>query len=237
MSTTDLDGYAARIQFYTGEVPYLLIQCLDQNPWDSCIDFGCGDGAILHAMNTQGLLENKSVYALDGSSERIKAVEKISDNFTGIVSDVCDTKLEDDSIDVAISTQVIEHVDDDLKMLREMHRIMKPKGMLYLTTIFKKSYGWYFYRCNGKWTIDPTHLREYSADGQLTDLITAAGFDVIVNKKSIESRSFVDAFMRRVGVRFGVGRSVYNSAVLRGLRKIKMPIPGYYHWELVCQKR
>ncbi len=185
MSTTDLNEYSARIQFYTGEVPYLLMRCLDEQNWHSCIDIGCGDGAILHAMNGQGLLDNKLVYALDGSSERIKAVEEVSDNFTGIVSDVCDTTLEDGSIDVAISTQVIEHVEDDAAMVREMHRIMKPKGMLYLTTIFKKSYGWYFYRCNGKWAIDPTHLREYSADAQLVDLLTDAGFDVLVNKKSI----------------------------------------------------
>jgi 2-polyprenyl-3-methyl-5-hydroxy-6-metoxy-1,4-benzoquinol methylase len=237
MSTTDLNEYSARIQFYTGEVPNLLSKCLDQQPWTSCIDIGCGDGAILHAMDARGLLENKSVYALDGSSERIKAVEQISENFVGIISDVCDTALEDGSIDVAISTQVIEHVEDDAEMVHEMHRIMKPKGMLYLTTIFKKSYGWYFYRCNGKWAIDPTHLREYSADGQLVDILTAAGFDVLVNKKSIESRSFVDAFMRRVGSRFGVGRRVYDSGILRHIRKIKIPIPGYYHWELVCQKR
>jgi 2-polyprenyl-3-methyl-5-hydroxy-6-metoxy-1,4-benzoquinol methylase len=237
MSTTDLNTYSARIQFYTGEVPSLLLKGLDMSPWANCIDFGCGDGALLYAMNAIGLLDGKQVHALDGSSERLKAVQLISDDFDCIVSDVCDSKLEDDSIDVALSTQVIEHVDDDAAMAREMHRVMKYKGVLYLSTIFKKSYGWYFYRCNGKWTIDPTHLREYSKDEELLDILDAAGFDVLVNKKSLESRSIVDAFMRRVGGRLGVGRKVYDIGILRSIRKLKLPIPGYYHWELLCQKR
>jgi len=237
MGTTDLNEYSARIQFYTGEVPDLLIKGLETNTWTNVIDFGCGDGAILHAMDAVGLLDEKEVYALDGSNERLKAVHLINEKFNCIVSDVCDSKLEDNSIDVTISTQVIEHVEDDAAMAREMHRVTKPGGIMYLTTVFKKSYGWYFYRCNGKWALDPTHLREYSTDAQLVNILIAAGFDVLVNKKSIESRSVIDALMRRIGRRLGVGRSVYNSGMLRRVRKIKVPIPGYYHWELLCQKR
>ena len=48
-------------------------------------------------------------------------------------------------------------------------------GSLYLTTVFKGWYAWYFYRCEGRWTVDPTHLREYRSDAELLPRVASQG--------------------------------------------------------------
>jgi SAM-dependent methyltransferase len=41
--------------------------------------------------------------------------------------------LPDDSFDTIFSTQVLEHVEDHLKMLQEAHRLLKPNGHIILS--------------------------------------------------------------------------------------------------------
>lgn len=54
----------------------------------------------------------------------------------GDVSYVCDLKsipVEDNRFDVIICTQVLEHVNEPLEVLKEFHRVLKNSGTLYLT--------------------------------------------------------------------------------------------------------
>ena len=215
------------------DIPPILSKLLDETKWQNCLDLGCGDGALIAAMYNHGYLEDKLLYAVDASQSRIDSVKKISTDIRCIVGDACNTQLEDGCIDFLISTQVIEHVDSDHDMAKEMYRLLKNDGTLYLSTIIKKRYGWYFYRCNGKWTLDPTHVREYTKEHELLDILHACGFEVSINVKTLESRPLLDAFLRRIHA----PRDVYKNAILKPLRKVRIPIPGYYQWELVCQKR
>lgn len=47
------------------------------------------------------------------------------------VGDALDIQATDQSFDIAISSQVYEHVPDPEKMLRELHRVLKPGGICY----------------------------------------------------------------------------------------------------------
>jgi 2-polyprenyl-3-methyl-5-hydroxy-6-metoxy-1,4-benzoquinol methylase len=127
-------------------------------------DLGCGEGVILNALGSRGLLEGKSVYAVDMTEERVNRANRTYTHIKCLTADVCHTPIESDSIDLLITTQVIEHVDYDEDLVKEIQRVLAPGGIAYVDTIFKKWYGWYFYRCNGKWTMDPTHVREYGND-------------------------------------------------------------------------
>lgn len=229
----DSEQYAKRTQFYIEDVPSLLSNFLDRTVWNSCLDLGCGDGSLLSALNKQGYFAAKSVYALDLSQSRLRLVKRVNENFQCLVGDACDTPVKDSSIDFLITTQVVEHVQNDAAMVKEMQRIVSPHGTVYLATIFKKWYGWYYYRCNGKWTLDPTHLREYTQDDQLLDIFEQYDFEILENKKSLDQRPLLDSVLRRVGA----GRNVYGSRVLRLLRAVAVPIPGYYIWEIVCTKK
>lgn len=229
----DLEEYSKRTHFYVDEIPPILSALLDETEWQHCADLGCGDGALIAAMHNQGYLDGKVMYAVDASESRMDLVREISPEIRCIVGDACDTKMEDGCIDLLISTQVIEHVSSDDDMVKEMHRLLSDNGTLFLTTIIKKWYGWYFYRCNGKWTLDPTHIREYTQDHELLDILRANGFDILVNQKTLESRPLLDAVLRRIHAR----RDVYKNPLLKPLRKVRIPIPGYHTWELVCRKK
>jgi len=229
----NLKKYSQRRQFYSNEVPQLLSEYMKENPWNSLADLGCGDGSLLHALDQQGYLQGKSVYAIDLSRDRLDRVNKNNQDFTCLVSDACEINLNEGAIDLLLSTQVIEHVTDDREMVKEMYRVLHPSGTVYLSTVFKKSYAWYFYRCNDKWTIDPTHLREYSQDDQLISLLEAEGFEVLANEKTLDSRPIADSVFRRLRV----SKYLYRFPVMRLLRKIRIPIPGYYIWELVLRKK
>lgn len=226
-------SYSDRIQFFTDDIPSLLSQFLQEADWNTCLDLGCGDGALLSSLNNEGYFNGKSVFAVDLSANRIEAVREINQDFTCIVADVCDTPIKDSSIDFLISTQVIEHVADDNDMVKEMRRLLSDGGFLYLSTVHKKRYGWYFYRCNGKWTLDPTHLREYTDDSQLLDILRKHDFEVLENKKSLDGRPIMDFLLRRIGA----PRRSYDNRFLKSLRALRIPIPGYYCWEIVCKKR
>lgn len=219
-------------QFYTDEVPSLLIDFLRSSRWSTLADLGCGEGVILNALNQLGYFTGKSIFAVDQSADRLKRVQNINDGFTCLNADACITNIESNSIDFVVSTQVIEHVFDDNAMLQEVYRILTPGGTAYINTIFKKWYGWYFYRCNGKWTIDPTHVREYRSDPELLDLFPLNELDILDTNKTLRRTPLLDAVLRRLGA----SRNVYRNRLLGSLRKITIPIPGYYIWEVVCKK-
>ena len=229
----DLEEYAKRTQFYAEVVPPLLRDLLGGAQWDSCLDLGCGDGSLLYALNKQGYLTGKSVYAVDISQARLDQVKQINPDIMCLRSDACQTQLQGGSIDFLISTQVIEHVEEDADMVREIRRILARNGTVYLSTIFKKWYGWYFYRCNGRWTIDPTHLREYTQDRQLLDIFRRYDFEILDSKKTLDGRPVLDSLLRRVGA----GNKVYDKRLLRVLRRVSVPIPGYYIWEIAGRKK
>jgi len=219
-------------QFHVDDIPVLLSNIFEASTWTTLVDFGCGDGSLLHAMNLRKELSNKSIYGLDVSQDRMKIVQKISSELGCVVASACDMPLADKSIDLFVSTQVIEHVPDDVAMAEEMHRVLTDDGTVYLSTVFKKPYGWYFYRNNGRWVLDPTHVREYT-DHNLLETLKNAGFEIVETRKTLDNRPLMDAIVRRL--RFG--RNLYRNRVFKLLRNIKIPIPGYYNWEIVCVKQ
>lgn len=230
----DIKEYSEYMQFYTEEVPELLLKYFHKNKWNSFLDLGCGDGSLLYALDKKGLLNGKLVQAIDLSESRINLIKNINKNFIGFVDDACNIKnIKDNSIDFLVSSQVIEHVGDDNKMVGEIRRILRDDGLVYLSTVFKKWYGWYFYRCEGRWVLDPTHLREYSKDNQLFNIFKKNGFEVIESKKKLVSRSLLDFVLRKLHA----GRYVYSNPILRSLRKIRIPVLGYYEWEIMLKKR
>ena len=232
-TAVDAEAYSKHTQFYTQEIPFLLRDFLGGNQWQRCVELGCGDGSLFHALNQAGYFEDKTVCALDLSETRIKRIKAATGDNECLVADACRTPLKDESCEFLFSSQVIEHVHSDEEMVREIRRVLAPNGIVYLATVFKKWYGWYFYRCNGKWTLDPTHVREYNHDKQLLDILERSGLEVLENRKSLDGRPVLDAVLRRIGA----SRKIYDNRFLRLLRAIRVPIFGYYIWEIVCRKR
>jgi len=229
----DIEEYARNRHFYEDEVPALLEHELATRAWRRYADLGCGDGNLLLALRARGHFRDREVHALDLSRTRIDRVRALCPEFDAKVGGVQELQgFADASLDFVVSTQVIEHVPDDQKMLSEIARVLAPGGTAYVTTVHKKWYGWYFYRCNGKWVIDPTHLREYRRDSELLRERAPGGLEVLENRKTQLFFPVADFFLRR----FGAENRVYSNSWLKVIRRLRIPIPGYFNWELVLRK-
>lgn len=73
--------------------------------------------------------------------------------------------LADNSFDYAVTFQVIEHIKDDLEFIREIHRVLKPGGKLFVSTPNRLM----------SLTRNPWHIREYTADELSRHLLKVFG--------------------------------------------------------------
>ena len=229
----DIEAYSKHLHFYDDQIPLWLPRLLKSSGGRGFIDVGCGDGRILRALHRGGFLRGYEVWATDLSQTRIDRVRDELPFVKARVRDACDLHdMPESRFDLAMSTQVIEHVSDDARMLNEMSRLVRPGGSIYLTTVFKKSYAWYFYRNQGHWVLDPTHIREYTSDAQLLTKLNRTGLTLVKSQKTLFKFPVSDFFLRRIGGKI----EAYRHPFFRALRALKVPIVGYYVWELVLSK-
>lgn len=117
---------------------YLSVSNLTQDK--VVADAACGDG-----YGTSILARNaRRVFGIDIDSDTIqRAKEKYTDpNISFIEGSIENLPLEDQSIDVFISFETIEHVTEELqkKFLNEIFRVLKPEGILVISTPNKALY-------------------------------------------------------------------------------------------------
>lgn len=93
------------------------------------LDAGTGTGANLRLLSALGFAE---VTGLDASPE---AIRHCAAKGLGPVelADICALPFADDSFDLVLATDIIEHVADDARALSELRRVLKPGGRLLLT--------------------------------------------------------------------------------------------------------
>ena len=97
------------------------------------LDFGCGPGH--YAIAAAKMVGAKGeVYALDIHPLAVRSVEKKAKkegltNITTILSDKV-TLLPEQSVDIALAYDMIHMVKDKKALARELHRVLKPNGLL-----------------------------------------------------------------------------------------------------------
>ncbi|MBA4056564.1 MAG: SAM-dependent methyltransferase, partial [Marivirga sp.] len=115
------------------------------------LEVGCGEGRGVATL----MEHSKSFTAVDKIGELIDHLQKkfpqgkfMSMNIPPLGG------LPDNTYDSVVSFQVIEHIEDDLLFLREIHRVLKPGGIALLTTPNRKM----------SLSRNPWHIREYLPD-------------------------------------------------------------------------
>jgi ubiquinone/menaquinone biosynthesis C-methylase UbiE len=106
--------------------------------------------------------EGYGIKLLAPHSSRYIAIDKFkpvnSDNFKSVEFIQMEVPwlngLEDQLFDVVICFQLIEHIQDDKTLLKEIYRVLKPGGKLLLTTPNKTM----------SLTRNPYHMREYTTE-------------------------------------------------------------------------
>jgi ubiquinone/menaquinone biosynthesis C-methylase UbiE len=97
------------------------------------LDYGCGPGGYITAA-AELVGKSGKIYALDINPLAIKSVKNIASkkklaNVETILSDR-KTGLPDNSLDVILLYDVFHDLSDPNGVLKELHRVLKPKGIL-----------------------------------------------------------------------------------------------------------
>lgn len=94
----------------------------------SIIDIGCGEGITLKKLIKK--FPDKNIRGIDYSRENVGICKK--HGLPVKYGSVYDLKIEDNSVDCVIFLEVIEHLNNPRKALKEIHRILKKNGLLIL---------------------------------------------------------------------------------------------------------
>lgn len=118
------------------------------------LDLGCGEGYGTYLLSKDA----KKVIGLDVDPEIIDHASKKYSAPTISFELYDGTKIPypDNYFDAITVFQVIEHVDNDVYFVSEIYRVLKPKGLVILTTPNRKLRLWSWQK---PW--NPYHKREY----------------------------------------------------------------------------
>ncbi|WP_105385907.1 class I SAM-dependent methyltransferase [Neorhizobium alkalisoli] len=121
----------------TGWFPWVARQ-LPLKPDDKVLDIGCGPGWFWASV-MQDVPENLHLTLADQSSGMVaEAVERCSalpfGSVTGRQADAAALPFEDASFDAVIAMHMLYHLADQLAAIVEMFRVLKPGGVLAVTT-------------------------------------------------------------------------------------------------------
>lgn len=123
-------------------------------------DLACGHGALVRLFREHGI----NAIGVDQSDVRI---DRLNDNGgVGIVGDVTNTGLDSNVYDYAIALECLEHVQNPYSVLREMYRILKEYGKIYVTVPY------------GEYCDCPGHVRLFFEE-DLFFVASMAGFKKI----------------------------------------------------------
>jgi SAM-dependent methyltransferase len=92
------------------------------------IDCGCGAGEYVRSLNARGA----DAWGIEYSEDKIREARQHADlpEERLAVGDIEHLEFENGCFDLALLNEVLEHVPDDLRGIREVHRIVKPGGLI-----------------------------------------------------------------------------------------------------------
>lgn len=159
----------------TGE----LVKDVFVKPGMQVVDIGCGDGGYVNFCARLGA----NVTFVDIQANKVQALERrLKDKFAGeirgIVSECDPIPLPDGFADVVISTEVLEHVPDPTKFLKEIIRVGGPQATYLLTVPDSRGEQLVKTVAPPEYFQHPNHIRIFSAQ-DFEQLADSCGLEIM----------------------------------------------------------
>jgi ubiquinone/menaquinone biosynthesis C-methylase UbiE len=165
----------------------ILMDYLELEDGDRVLYCGCGMGFFLLVM---GSLRNARLTGLDTNAERLAWAEREGVQAELVLGDAHALPFEDGSFDKVLATEVLEHLADDQRALAELHRVLRPGGVLAISVPHAR-YPFWWDPLNRVWTalggrpirsgpiagIWSNHVRLYEP-AELEERVRGAGFEI-----------------------------------------------------------
>lgn len=110
-----------------------IIEEIDPKENDRIVDLGCGNGYYLFLLSNLGIKLKLSGFDYDKEiiKEASQLLSKKEIRFT--TGDLHKIHLKKDQFDKAVMSEVLEHVENDGKVLKQVHKILKADGILVIS--------------------------------------------------------------------------------------------------------
>ena len=96
------------------------------------VDCGCGDGWFTERLDSANF--GGEVWGVDLSAEAIANAKARRPHIQYVSGDICQAAIPEGHFDVAVSQEVIAHVENQPNYVEKVSRILKPGGYLIMTT-------------------------------------------------------------------------------------------------------
>lgn len=100
----------------------------DLNLNGSILDFGCGQGRFLSMLSGMKFKDMAGADLMSRPMEFPASYQWIQENLNNKLS------LKEDSFDVIVAIEVLEHLENPRAVVRELKRLLKPGGYLIMST-------------------------------------------------------------------------------------------------------
>lgn len=192
-----LFGYPLSV--YDRQRARIIMKYLNPKKGERILDAGCGIGYYSFELASKFGCQ---VNGIDIDKEDIQLAKQIAKktNVSNVEFDVCDIfklKFEDETFDKIILSEVLEHIADDVGLIKELRRVLKRKGNLIISTPYvdiMEEFTEQKKKHHKQIEVDGGHIRNgYSLEG-VNSLLMRAGLDLLeyefVVKKFAKSAQF-----------------------------------------------
>jgi 2-polyprenyl-3-methyl-5-hydroxy-6-metoxy-1,4-benzoquinol methylase len=151
------------------------------------LDIGCGDGRFLEVLRAHGPKE----WELVGIDFDQAAVERCrARGFTAHAKRVEELEGEDNTFDAIVMLQLIEHVDDPVKIAARVFQLLRPGGVFIIETPNLAGLDYALFR--GRWWGHyhfPRHWNLFSKSSLMT-MLERQGFSILRTDQLISTSSW-----------------------------------------------
>lgn len=151
---------------------------INSSVYDNILDVGCASGSFTN--NISKIFPQARITGIDVYSNAIEHGKKVYPHINFILADAHNIPLKNDSFDLVVCYETIEHLTNPLDALKEMQRVLKKDGSALIamdsgSLLFRVV--WFFWeRTKGKVWQD-AHIHPYNHK-ELTNIIKKAGFKI-----------------------------------------------------------
>jgi len=112
-----------------------ILKILGEIKGKRILDAGCGNGYLCRLLSKRGA----EMVGVDASKRSIEIAEDIGRkepmNIKYYVESICNLSMDDDAFDAVVSNLVLQDLQDLDKAIKELHRVLKPRGKLVFSTM------------------------------------------------------------------------------------------------------
>lgn len=111
-----------------------IIEETNPQTGEAIIDLGCGTGYYLYLLSNLPL--NLKLTGFDNDKKALEEAKLLLSNNESInfvTGDMHKMPFKDNSFDKTVASEVLEHVENDEQVLKEIYRILKPNGILVIS--------------------------------------------------------------------------------------------------------